>query len=183
MSTMFRKVGRLGSGYDPVQVDEFFDRARRVYEGEDGEHLTGSDVRNAAFDLVRGGYATSAVDGAMDRLERAFVARHRTQFVAEHGQQAWMDHLADQARTLYGRLTRPDGERFAPPRRGEPGYDAEDVDELCHRLIDYFDHGESLTSDEVRHATFGRRTGKSAYGEPAVDAFCDRAVEVLLGVE
>lgn len=180
---MFRTVGRLSRGYDPHQVDDFFSRARRVYEGDHTEPMTARDVRQTAFDLVRGGYATSAVDGAMDRLERAFVARQRTEFVAAHGQQAWMDHLAAQARTLYGRLTRPDGERFAPPRRGEQGYDAEDVDALCQRLVDYFDHGQSLTSDEVRHATFRHRSGRHAYAEPAVDAFCDRAVEVLLGVE
>lgn len=183
MTRMFRTAGRLRSGYDTHQVEEFFDRARRAYEGDDSEPLTGRDVRQTAFDLVRGGYATSAVDGAMDRLERAFVARQRSEYIAAHGQQAWMDHLAAQARTLYGRLTRPDGERFARARRGEQGYDPQDVDELCHRLTDYFDHGQSLSSDEVRHAVFRRRAGRGGYAEGAVDAFCDRAVEVLLGVE
>lgn len=183
MTRTFRSVGRLRTGYDPDQVDEFFDRARRVYEGDGSEPMSGRDVRQTAFDLVRGGYVTQSVDAAMDRLERAFVTRQRAEFIAAHGQQAWMDHLAGQARTLYGRLTRPDGERFAPARRGEQGYLAEDVDALCHRLVEYFDHGQTLTSDEVRHATFRRATGHHAYGEGAVDAFCDRAVEVLLGVE
>ncbi|GGB97820.1 DivIVA domain-containing protein [Cellulomonas carbonis] len=183
MTTLFRTVGRLRSGYDPAQVDEFFSRARRVYEGDGHEPLTAAEVRETAFDLVRGGYATGPVDAAMDRLERAFVARQRTEFIAANGQQAWMDHLAGQARTLYGRLTRPDGERFAPARRGQQGYLPEDVDALCHRLVDYFDHGQSLTSEEVRGATFRRARGAKAYGEPAVDAFCARAVEVLLGVE
>ncbi|WP_199423825.1 DivIVA domain-containing protein [Actinotalea solisilvae] len=183
MTAMFRTAGRLRSGYDTDQVDEFFTHARRVYEGEIREPLAGADVRRAAFDLVRGGYATSSVDAALDRLERAFVARQRQEFVAAHGQQAWMEHLAAQARTLYGRLSRPDGERFAPPARGEQGYDPDDVDDLCHRLVDYFDHGQSLTSDEVRTATFGRAKGRSAYAEAPVDAFCDRAIEVLLGVE
>lgn len=94
-----------------------------------------------------------------------------------------MEHLAAQARTLYGRLSRPDGERFAPAARGEQGYAPQDVDALCQRLVDYFDHGQSLTSDEVRHATFGRAKGRNAYAEAPVDAFCDRAIEVLLGVE
>ena len=183
MSTAFRTVHRWRSGYASEQVDEFFADARRVYEGAGSAPLSGRDVRLAAFDLVRGGYATAPVDAALDRLERAFTVRQRNEFVAARGQQAWMEHLAGQARTLYGRLTRADGERFTPPRRGEQGYDASDVDALCHRLVDYFDHGQSLTSDEVRNATFRRHKGHGAYAEGPVDAFCDRAIEVLLGVE
>ena len=180
---MFAAVSRLHSGYDPQEVDEFFTRARQVYEGRSTETLTGRDVRSTAFGLVRGGYVTAAVDAALDRLEAAFVARAREQFVAQHGQGAWMTELAEGARTLYGRLTRPDGQRFAPARRGEPGYDPADVDELCRRLVAYFDHGEPLTSQEIRSATFGRRRGAAGYAEAPVDAFCARAVEVLLGVE
>jgi DivIVA domain-containing protein len=180
---MFRTVSRLHSGYDPREVDEFFTRARAVYEGKVADSLTGRDVRSTAFDLVRGGYVTSAVDAALDRLEAAFVARAREQYVARHGQAAWMSQLADSARTLYGRLTRPDGQRFAPAGRGEPAYDRADVDELCRRLVAYFDRGEPLTAQEIRSATFGRRHGAGGYAETPVDAFCARAVEVLLGVE
>ena len=183
MATMFRTVRPWRSGYAPDQVEEFFADARRVYEGTGQLPLNGRDVRHAAFDMVRGGFATEAVDAALDRLERAFAVRHRTDFMAAHGPQAWMEHLAGQARTLYGRLTRGDGERFAPPHRGEQGYDAVEVDALCKRLIDYFDHGQSLTSDELRNAVFSRAKGHSAYTEGPVDAFLDRAIEVLLGVE
>ncbi|WP_182113573.1 MULTISPECIES: DivIVA domain-containing protein [unclassified Actinotalea] len=180
---MFRTAGRLRSGYEPHQVDEFFTRARSAYDGDPKEPMSGADVRRAAFDLVRGGYVTSSVDAALDRLERAFAVRQRQEFVAAHGQQAWMEHLAAQARTLYGRLSRPDGERFAPAARGVQGYRPEDVDELCRRLVDYFDHGQSLTSEELRTATFRPARGAKAYAEGPVDAFVERAVEVLLGVE
>ncbi|MCV2396105.1 DivIVA domain-containing protein [Actinotalea sp. M2MS4P-6] len=183
MSGMFRTAGRMKTGYDPDQVDEFFTHARKVYEGAPGEPLSGYDVRRVAFDLVRGGYRPAAVDAALDRLERAFVSRQRAEFVGTHGQQAWLEHLAAQARTLYGRLARPDGERFARGRGGEPSYSTEDVDEVCHRLIEYFDHGQPLGSEELRQITFARRRGSDGYGEAAVDAFLDRAVEVLLGVE
>ena len=180
---MFRTVSRLRAGYDPEEVDGFFDHARQVYEGTVDEPLTGRDVRSTAFDLVPGGYEAAAVDAALDRLEAAFVARARERFVAAHGQSAWMAQLADSARTLYGRLTRPDGERFAPAARNEPAYDREDVDALCRRLVAYFDHGQPLTAQEIRSATFRRRRGAGGYAEVPVDAFCDRAVEVLLGVE
>jgi len=183
MNQMFRTVGRLHNGYDPEQVDAFFGQARRAYEGDRAELLTAAEVRRVAFDLVRGGYAPSSVDAALDRLEKAFTQRQRGEFVSTKGQQAWMDHLAGQARTLYARLRRPDGERFAPPRRGEQGYDPDAVDDLCHRLVEYFDHGAPLTSDELRHATFRRASGRRAYGEGPVDAFLERAIEVLLGVE
>lgn len=183
---MFRTVSRLHSGYAPAEVDAFFDRARHVYEGEKGagdDTITGRDVRSAAFDLVRGGYVVGAVDAALDRLEAAFVARAREQFVARHGQAAWMAELADGARTLYGRLTRPDGQRFAPAGRGEPAYDRDDVDALCRRLVAYFDDGKPLTAQEIRSTTFRHRRGAAGYAEAPVDAFCRRAVEVLLGVE
>lgn len=183
MTRMFRTAGRWRHGYDTEQVDDFFAQARGAYEGTAPDRMTGTDVRRMTFDLVLGGYRTAAVDGALDRLERAFVERQRAEFVQTHGQQAWMEHLAGRARTLYPRLARPDGERFAPPQRGEAGYRSEDVDGWCRRLVDYFDQGEPLASDELRNATFARASSRSGYAEGAVDAFFDRAIEVLLGVE
>ncbi len=180
---MFAAVSRLRSGYDPDEVDAFFTHAREAYEGGVDDPVTAADVRSVAFDLVRGGYGVEPVDAALDRLEAAFVARAREQFVARHGQDAWMRRLADTARTLYGRLNRPDGERFAPAGRGEPAYDRADVDALCRRLTAYFDHGTPITAQEVRQATFRRRHGSGGYAEGPVDAFCRRAVDVLLGAQ
>jgi DivIVA domain-containing protein len=94
-----------------------------------------------------------------------------------------MNALAERARSLYGRLGRPDGEKFAPADRGSQGYDKDDVDDLCDRLIGYFDRQEPLTAGDIRSATFGRARGTDAYDEASVDAFLSRAVEVLLGVE
>jgi DivIVA domain-containing protein len=180
---MFRTVSGLRSGYDPDEVDEFFEHARSVYEAGPAAALSGKDVRAVSFDMVRRGYVTAAVDAALDRLEAAFVARARAEFVAQNGQEAWLARLGDQARTLYGRLGRPDGDRFAPPHGRAQGYEPADVDDLCHRLIAYFDSGAPLAAAEVRAATFRARSGKDAYDEASVDAFCGRAVEVLLGVE
>jgi len=180
---MFRTVSGLKQGYDPDEVDEFFSHARAVYEKGPAGALASKDVRAVAFDMVRGGYVTSAVDAALDRLEAAFVARSRAEFVAQHGQEAWMAKLGEQARTLYGRLTRPDGERFAPPKGRQPGYAVEDVDALCHRLVDYFDKNTPLTAQEIRSAVFARAKGARAYAEAPVDAFLERAVDVLLAAE
>jgi len=179
---MFRTVSRLRRGYDREEVDEFFAHARQLYEKAPGEALNAMDVRRVGFGLVRGGYITSAVDAALDRLEQAFIARARAEFVGRHGQKAWMNRLGERASTLYGRLGRPEGDRFAPPRRGH-GYEPADVDALCRRLVAYFDNGVPLTAAEVRVATFRARRGKNAYDEDSVDAFLARAVDVLLGVE
>ncbi len=180
---MFRTVSSLRHGYDPDEVDEFFAHARQMYEAGPAGGLSGKDVRRVSFDMVRGGYVTAAVDAALDRLEAAFVARARSEVIAQRGQQVWLGQLGDQARTLYGRLGRQDGDRFAPPSGRNPGYEPADVDALCHRLVAYFDTGAPLTAAEVRTATFRRRNGRDGYDEASVDAFCGRAVEVLLGVE
>ena len=182
-STMFSTVSRLRTGYTPEDVDELFDRARREYEGSASTGLDAASIHRAAFGFTRGGYAFAEVDAALDRLESAFVAKERTEYVAQNGQQAWMALLAERARTLYGRLSRPAGEKFAPGSRGHWSYDADDVDALCTRLVSYFDRGEPITSTEVREAKFRRRRGRDGYAEAPVDAFLTRAIEVLLGVE
>jgi DivIVA domain-containing protein len=181
-TAMFPHVSRWSRGYDPDQVDDFFARARIAYEGPLESSMRGADVRTVAFDLVRGGYASAAVDGALDRLEGAFVRRERAGFVARQSQKEWMSAVAERATTLYPRLVRPRGERFAPPERGR-GYLADDVDDVLDRLVAYFDKNSTLTSADLRAATFRAARGERAYAEGPVDAYLDRAVEVLLAVE
>lgn len=183
MTKVFSTVSRFRLGYEQEDVDEFFGHARAVYEGATSDELSSRDIRAVGFELRRGGYDTDEVDAALDRLESAFVARTRQEVLVSRGSAAWMEELAENARSLYGRLGRPDGERFEPARRGDPAYDRDDVDDLCDRLVEYFDKTEPITSDEIRRARFRRRTGRRGYAEAPVDAFFARAVEVLLGVE
>lgn len=183
MTKVFSTVSRLRHGYDTEEVDEFFDHAREVYEGTADEPLTSRDIQTCAFDLTHGGYSTTEVDAALARLESAFVARERHEFTLARGSQAWMADLAERAQSLYGRLGRPEGERFERARRGTQGYDVADVDALCDRLVAYFDRTAALSAEDVRSALFRRRSGRKGYAEAPVDAFFARAVEVLLGVE
>lgn len=183
MAKVFSTVSKFRTGYDQDEVDDFFDHAREVYEGGGSEELTSQDIRACAFELTRGGYDPAEVDAALDRLESAFIARTRQEVMATQGPNAWMTELAERAQTLYGRLGRPDGERFAEAPRGVLAYDKDDVDELCDRLVAYFDQTEQLTAAEVRSAQFRRRKGSKGYAEAPVDAFFARAIEVLLGVE
>lgn len=182
MAEMFRNVGRMKTGYAPEEVNEFFTHARELFEGSKPGTMTPAQVQRTSFALVRDGYAPDAVDAAMDRIAQAFADLEREQFIPQHGQQAWIDRLTEQAQTLYPRLSRPAGERFAPPKRGKSGYDRDQVDEMCERLIGYFDHGEALSADAVRSALFTPRRGKNAYDEGSVDAFLARAVAIILAV-
>lgn len=183
-TTSFHRVGRLGQGYDVDQVDAFFARARVAYE-QAGTHasLTSRDVRRVGFDLVRGGYDVGQVDAALDRLEDAFARREQEVLKERLGADAALERLTARARVLRGRLQRPDGERFDRGTGFGPAYDAADVDELCHRLLRYFDDGEPMSVDEVRRAVFRTRRGSRGYSEGQVDAFLDRVVEVMVAVE
>jgi DivIVA domain-containing protein len=181
---LFPTAGHLKHGYNRHQVDAFFDQARSAYEKPESIDavVTPLDVRRASFDLRRAGYSTGAVDAALDRLEIAFAERTREVYVKHHGQDAWMAHLADRAKTLYPRLRRPAGDRFAHPGAFKHGYAASEVDSLLDRLTSYFDSGTPLTPAEVRSVLFSRKAGRKAYDERTVDAYLARAVEILLGV-
>ena len=182
MPDLFPRSSGTTLGYRQADVDAFFTQARHLYEQPGvAEELADFDVRRASFGLHRGGYATSPVDSALDRLEVAFAARVRERYIAEHGQDAWLAHLAERAQTLYPRLRRPAGERFDRPGGLRSGYSADQVDDLLDRLTAFFDHGDPLTADDLRSATFKRRSSWAAYDERVVDAYLARAVDILLG--
>ena len=181
MSDMFPRVGVMARGYRPEQVDRYFETAHEIYDDGDLEEMDSEGVRTVAFDIVRGGYEPEAVDSALDRLETAFVQRRRAEFVARNGRQAWMDQVAELATTLYPRLLRPEGERFAPAQRH--GYAKDEVDALMERLAGYFDTGDNLTSMEVCGAVFPAARRSKAYDEASVDRYLARVVEVLMSVE
>ncbi len=182
MSQNFTRASGLRRGYDRAEVDEFFGFAREVYQDQTDEPLTHRDIHTSIFSLVRGGYVTTEVDAAMDRLENAFVARDRQNFVTTHGQGAWAGELNERAQTLYPRLKRADGTRFSQPARGQ-GYDKRQVDAMCADLTNFFDGKARVTAAQIRSITFAPARGRKAYEEGSVDSFVARAVEVLLGVQ
>ncbi|MDC4232968.1 DivIVA domain-containing protein [Actinomyces sp. B33] len=183
MSEAFPTVGFFHKGYDPDSVDAFFEDARRAYEGGvPAEQFSAEQVRQATFTLTRRGYRIDAVDSAMNRLEAAFVQRDRADHVAVNGESAWYDRVADRATTLYPRLQRPRGERFAHPQSGR-GYAIDEVDDLLERLAAYFDDRGDITADEIRQAVFQSARGSKAYAEGPVDAYLGRAIEILLAVD
>ena len=181
MSDMFPKSALLRPGYRPEQVDRYFETAHEIYDAGELDEMDSEGVRTVAFDIVRGGYKPAAVDAALDRLEAAFLQRRRADFVAERGRKAWMEEVAQLATTLYPRLLRPHGSRFAPAHKH--GYSKVEVDRLMDRVATYFDAATALSSTEVRTATFSAAKRDAAYDERSVDRYLARVVEVLLSVE
>lgn len=192
MADTFSRVGNLNSGYDPEQVDEFLIQAKEAYDEKtvasqepDGGSVSAtideSTVRNVAFDWVRDGYDPALVDAALDRLEAAFIQRRRARVTNVAGEEKWLNQTYSEATTLYPRLLRPEGERFA--NASGRGYKKADVDELLDRITRYFDGNEELTSSQIRRSTFGSARGSRAYDEAVVDVYLDRAISVLLAVE
>lgn len=184
MGDLFPRAKFLSPGYDMDEVDEFFAAARAAYEnGANAADVAAGQVRKACFQVRRRGYDIETVDGAMDRLESAFVQRERADHINVNGQEAWMELVAERATNLYPRLLRPAGERFRPPVDSPKGYDCEEVDEFLQKIIDYFDKKGTLTSHEIRNVTFSAARKRNAYDEATVDAYLARAAAVLIAVE
>ena len=187
----FRRSGRLRRGYSIAQVEDFFARARHAYEqsapGRPGSTrtatLTSRDVRQVGFDLVLNGFDVVAVDGALDRMEDAFARRESDALRGRLGEDRAMEHVLRQAQTLEGRLHRDQGERFPRASGLSLAYDPADVDQLCERLAGYLRGGPPVAPEDLRRAVFRARRGRSGYDEHQVDAFIDRAVEVLVAVD
>lgn len=181
MSSTFPHARRSEPGYDPDEVDEFLDRARRAYTGEDSTvRLTATGIRRTGFTIRKGGYSAAHVDAALERLEDAFAGRERASVIAEHGDTAWYRDARTTGQEILDRLVRPQRHRF---RRVGPfvvGYDPRDVDPLVDRISAFLQTGAPLPPEEVRTAAFRPRRG--GYSEAQVDYLLDAAIAVMLAV-
>ncbi|MBO1267355.1 DivIVA domain-containing protein [Arthrobacter cavernae] len=182
----FERVERGTYGYNAKQVDQFLKRARVAFEDPARTaHPPGSaDVRAVTFDPVKGGYDPASVDSALDRLEDAFARRERDELISQQGEEAWLREIGKLSGVLRGRLHRPDGARFRHPAKNSVrGYNTEDVDGLCVELIGYLEQDQPLSVDAVRRAVFRAAKGQDSYEETQVDAFLDRAVELMAAID
>lgn len=181
MSTTFPTADQ---GYDPAQVDDFMAQARAAYENEDGDAAFNEvKVREVAFKLVKNGYSMAAVDLVLERLEAGFVHRRRAKVMQEHGEDEWIKQVAQLASTIYPRLDRPVGERFEQAPKGEYGYLKTEVDSFMDSLGRYFDGDLEMTSQQIKRVVFTPAKGDKAYAMAVVDAYLDRASEILISVE
>lgn len=184
MSTTFPRTRRSVRGYSVDEVESFLDEARQAYSaGAAGlSPLSARSIRTAAFGLQRGGYSTSHVDAALERLEDAFATRERERaFAAPGGDAAWYTQARSAAQALINRFDRNHGDRFARVGSLSQGYHPHDVDEFTDRLADYFQRGAAMSVDEVRTVVF--RSSRGGYNETQVDLVLDIAIAVMLAVK
>jgi DivIVA domain-containing protein len=165
-------MNRLHKGYHCRQVDAFLDHVE-VSLGGVFPPPTAAEVRQAGFELVRGGYSVAEVDEYLDALEeRVLVAQGRVA-----GRRGRSDP-AGEADFLKAELTGPYMKRFTRASALRRGYHVDDVDEFVDRIVGALDGTDALTVEDVRHVPFRPRRG--GYREDVVDDAMDRVVEYLL---
>ncbi len=176
-------------GYDVAQVDDFLAAVHAALQdappGPGPEHGSGTVlstlVRAAVFAGARGGYRPEAVDELLDAAEESLAAAERERCLRARGPEAWQEHLDALTRLLRNRLDRPRTQRFRRPSRARAqGYSAAHVDVLCERLGARLEGAAPLEPAELRRAVFPPAQGERSYEEQQVDAFLDRAVQLLL---
>jgi DivIVA domain len=104
----FPRSPKSKPGYDVAQVDEFLVSARRAYDSDPSTPgaLTASDIRHTAFSMAKGGYSTSHVDAALERLEDAFAARERENARGGGRDSSWFEDARTSAQAILDRLER-----------------------------------------------------------------------------
>jgi DivIVA domain-containing protein len=169
-------------GYDIDEVEQFLEQARVAYTGDhpDREPLSSVRIRDTAFSMRRGGYSTSHVDAALERLEDAFSARERDRAIADEGDEAWYGEAREAAQVVLDRLVRPPSRRFRRVPFFVSGYSVREVDELADRVTAFFRSGGALSVEEVRTAAF--RPQRGGYDELQVDAVLDAVISTILAV-
>ena len=93
VDSIFPHARKPRLGYNTAQVEEFLEVARRAYNGapRPGDApITSEKIRLTAFAMQKGGYSTSHVDAALERLEDAFAAQERQVASRLHGDEAWL---------------------------------------------------------------------------------------------
>ena len=179
-SALFPDAPGRTKGYEKRAVDHFLSRAREAFESDAQGVLRSTEVRAAAFPLVRGGYAIAPVDAALGRVEDAFAAREREHALSRLGARAWVAETRDTAQVVLDRLQRPRGHRFDRVGFLRYGYRVDEVDVAADRIARYLAAGDPITAEQVRSVAF--RMERGGYREQQVDAVLDAVVEVMLAV-
>jgi DivIVA domain-containing protein len=182
VSTTFPRSRKSKPGYNVDQVEDFLEEARRAYTADPNQPgvLNAENIRTMAFVMQKGGYSTTHVDAALERLEDAFASRERERAFAEMGDAAWYAKARTDAQTILDRLARDPGHRFSRVGPLTTGYNTKVVDAFTDRLVGYFQHGKPMSVEQVRTVVF--RGAKRGYNETQVDVLLDAVIDVMLAV-
>lgn len=178
MNLTFNRASGNRPAYDPAQVDEFVEDARRAYDAPAGTPatLTATQIRQVSFALKRGGYDAVEVDAALERLEMEFAAAEREAAIEREGWESWSRRGVAVAEDLRDRLLRGPKNRFRKARGA--GYKRAEVDAFSERILDYLSTGVGLTLPDVRRVTFSSARG--GYDEAQVDYALDALIDIML---
>jgi DivIVA domain-containing protein len=179
MASTFPRERNRRLGYDPQEVDRFIAIARAEFDRSGGS-LRSTDIRRTGFTMRRGGYATPAVDSALERLEDAFATRERDAAKRGGGERAFYASTRQLAKEIIGRLERPDGKRFSRVGFSRIGYSVADVDRFAREAQSFFEDGSNVPVERVRSIAF--RAKRGGYSEAQVDLLIDGLVEAMLSV-
>jgi DivIVA domain-containing protein len=183
VSTTFPRTRKSRRGYNVDQVEDFLEDARRAYSADPNvvSVVSADSIRRTAFAMQKGGYSTTHVDAALERLEDAFASRERDRaFTPPGGDAAWYGAARSSAQVILDRLARPEGHRFSRVSAFTRAYDVKQVDAFADRLVDYFQHGKPMSIDEVRLVAF--QAARRGYNETQVDLLLDNVIDVMLAV-
>ena len=190
------RVGKRKFGYNVSQVNEFLERAHKLYVS-DNMDLTQKDIQEVSFDLERDGYVISQVDATLSRLENAVVDKATEYDIMHRGRVVWKAEIEDIYRTLLKHAKRAERQRFAPGEPKHPSYDRTQVDELVNQILDKIaislghraswdtdeDILKEITDDFVSDVVFTQRVGKRGYDERQVDYYLNSCIRVLSKIE
>jgi DivIVA domain-containing protein len=160
-------------GYDVSAVDEFIARAQT---GE--STLSSSDIRSAAFPVVKGGYSTVDVDAALERLEDTVADHEHRDLIARIGADGATAQARALAQEILNRVARAPRRRFRPAPLLTYGYNRTDVDAFTDRIRAFYNNGGVLSRADVRGVTFRPQLG--GYNEGQVDMLLAELVRVML---
>lgn len=180
-TTVFPRAERGRLGYHPEEVDQFLAEAKSAYDGQETSQAFGPEViRTHAFRLKRGGYSTTHVDLALERLEDVFAARARNEAVLAGEDEAMTAAARATAQAIVNRLARPAQQKFRHAGVFTLGYRRSEVDQFCDKVMRYFTEAWPLTPTDVRSVAFAEQRG--GYRQDQVDALLDAVIEVMLAV-
>lgn len=177
MGYAFSRSGNRKLGYNISQVDEFLNLAREQYTVSSLDLITSLDVRTIRFQLEKNGYSISAVDAALEKLEDVFASNEYSRELLSVGHEDFEEELTNLRSLVLARCARSNKKRFT--RRIWPfkGYNYKQVDLFCSQWERNLESDAQLAVRDVRTATFKSKRG--GYAEYQVDAFIEKAVELL----
>lgn len=129
------------------------------------DQVASTDVRDVAFDPVKGGYDANSVDAALDRLEDAFARRERDDLISQKGEEARRGRSVSSPASFAEGCTGPTANDSAarPRRKSAATTSVTWMHSVPNSSVT--EHDQALSVDTVRRAVFRAAKGDEGYEE------------------